>query len=196
MTQAQTITSIRNTAKHLFASEGYEGLSMRILASASGVGISSIYHFFTDKDVLLKDIFDRTNTFLGDERLLLRKRATAEHMLRDRIDFQFEHMEDVVFVLKYYLHYRQDFMALPGKILPPKAYLHIEEVLHKGISTGEFSVANNQLETQAKIITHSINGFLLEYYPEVPRGTARKELVGGLTEFIMRSLKYKEVPMR
>lgn len=195
MTQAQTITLIRNTAKHLFAAQGYDGLSMRTLAAASGVGLSSIYHFFADKDVLLKDIFDRTNTELGDERKRLRHRPTAELMLKDRIAFQFDHMEDVVFVLKYYLHYRDNFVSLPGKILPAKAYLHIEEVLHKGISTGEFVLPNNRLVTQAKIITHSINGFLLEYYPEVPKGTERRELVQGLTDFVMRSLKYKEVPM-
>ena len=199
MTQAQTITAIRNTAQHLYAAEGYEGLSMRTLAAASGVGLSSIYHFFADKDVLLKDIFDRINTMLGDERRRLRSRPTAELMLKDRIAFQFKYMEEVVFVLKYYLHYRQDFMRLPTKILPPKAYLHIEEVLHKGISTGEFVLRSTDIETQAKIITHSINGFLLEYYPERPKGRELQTLIGDLTTFIMRSLQYtdrKEVPMK
>ena len=194
MTQ-KTIIAIQNTAKRVFAQHDYDGLSMRALASESGVGLSSIYHFFTDKDVLLKDVFDMTNTELGIERKKLKSRATAVQMLQDRIDFQFRHMEDVVFVLKYYLHYRQDYMDLPGKILPPKAYLHIEEVLHHGISTGEFAMPNSQIETQAKIITHSVNGFLLEYYPLIPSPAERKKLVTELTAFIARACQYKEAPM-
>ena len=190
MTSSQTEKLIRKTAKQLFAAEGYEGVSMRTLAAASGVGISSIYHFFADKDVLLRAIFDDTNTYLGQERKLLKTRATAAQMLHDRIVFQFQHMEDVVFVLKYYLHFRSYFMALPTKTLPPKSVLHIEEVLHKGIATGEFGLPIGEFETKAKIIAHCINGFLLEYYPQRPGKREQAQLADGLTEFIMRSLKY------
>lgn len=196
MTKKQTEELIRTIAMRIFAAKGYDGLSMRTLAAASGVGLSSIYHFFADKDVLLKDIFDRTNTKLGIDRQKLKLRPTAGRMLKDRISFQFEHMEEIVFVLKYYLHYRDDFMSLPGKVLPPKAYLHIEEVLHKGISTGEFNIPASRIEPLAKIITHSINGFLLEYYPHEMNRLERNRLVTELTDFTMRSLKYKEeVPM-
>jgi AcrR family transcriptional regulator len=196
MTDRQTEQTIRDNALRIFATDGYDGLSMRRLADESGVGLSSIYHFFADKDVLLKDIFDRTNLYLGAERKKLRSRPTAELMLKDLIAFQFTHIEEIVFVLKYYLHYRAAFMEQPGKILPPKAYLHIEEVLHKGISTHEFMVEAARIEPLSKIITHSINGFLLEYYPHTPRASERAQLVTELTGFTMRSLKYKEVPMR
>jgi AcrR family transcriptional regulator len=190
MTSSQTEKLIRQTAKHLFAAEGYEGVSMRTLAAASGVGISSIYHFFADKDVLLRTIFDDTNIYLGQERKLLKDRASAAQMLHDRIIFQFQYMEDVVFVLKYYLHFRSYFMTLPTKTLPAKSVLHIEEVLHKGIATGEFNVPIGEYETKAKIIAHCINGFLLEYYPQQPTKRERTQLADGLTEFVMRSLKY------
>ena len=165
---------------------------MRTLAAASGVGISSIYHFFADKDVLLRAIFDDTNTRLGQERKLLKARTTAEQMLRDLIIFQFQHMEDVVFVLKYYLHFRNYFMTLPTKTLPPKSVLHIEEVLHKGIATGEFELPIAEFEAKAKIIAHCINGFLLEYYPQQPGKRELAQITDGLTEFIVRSLKYED----
>lgn len=196
MTKKQTEEMIRTIALRIFAAKGYDGLSMRTLAAASGVGLSSIYHFFADKDVLLKDIFDRTNTQLGKERLRLKPRATARQMLKDRIRFQFMHMEEVVFVLKYYLHFRDEFAARPEKILPAKAYLHVEEVLHKGISTGEFIIPAARIESLAKIITHSINGFLLEYYPQELRKSEMTRLVNELTDFTMRSLTNKEVPMK
>ncbi len=195
MTQQQTIITIRQHATRIFASKGYDGLSMRALAKESDVGLSSIYHFFADKDVLLKACFDLVSSDLGKERLKLKPRKTAEQMLRDRIDFQFTYIQDVVFVLKYYLHYRQEFYSLKTKILPPKAYLHIEEVLHKGIANGEFKLANRSIDTQARIITHSINGFLLEYYPYVPKGAEYRELIDDITAFVMRSLTNKEAPM-
>lgn len=168
---------------------------MRLLSAASGIGLSSIYHFFEDKDRLLKDIFDRTNTELGIARRNLRPRPTAEQRLNQLICFQFEHIEDVVFVLKYYLHFRQHFLSLPSRTLPPKAYLHIEEIIHFGIAQGDFVLPNDQIVGQAKIVTHAINGFLLEYYPETPRGAALQALAADLTMFIMHSLKYQEVPM-
>lgn len=164
----KTITTIEAHTRHIFALKGYDGLSIRTLSKESGIGLSSIYHFFEDKDVLLQYTFDRTNTGLGKQRLLLPPRKNATDMLRDRIAFQFSHAEDVVFVLKYYMHYRYTFLHSDTKVLPTKADLHIEEVLHKGIATGEFAVANNKIDSQAKIITHAINGFLLENYPYEP----------------------------
>ena len=46
MTRSQTDELIRHTAKRLFAAAGYDGVSMRILAQSSGVGLGS-------KDIIL-----------------------------------------------------------------------------------------------------------------------------------------------
>jgi AcrR family transcriptional regulator len=100
MAQSQSEVLIRVTAKQLFAKYGYDGVSMRVLSKASGVGLSSIYHFFEDKDVLLKTVYLETNRQLGIERSQLPEKPTAEEMLEQLINFQFEHMEDVVYVLK------------------------------------------------------------------------------------------------
>ena len=167
MVQVSTEELIRITAKRLFAQYGYDGISMRFLASESGVGISSIYHFFTDKDVLLKAAYEHTNRTLGIERSKLPDQPDAKRMLEQLINFQFKHIEDIVYVLKYYLHFRQDFAAMPTKTLPPKSVLHIEEVIRKGNETGEFTVRDNDIEPKARVISHTINGYLLEYYPDV-----------------------------
>lgn len=184
----QTEQTIITTAKSLFARSGYDGLSMRALADESKVGLSSIYHFFTDKDVLLKRIFDETNTQLGLHRAQLPKRKLAEALLKDRIVFQFKYIADVVFVLKYYLHYRETFEHRSRGYVPPKAYLHIEEVLLLGMQTGEISISLNDIASEAKIITHAINGFLLEYYPNPPTGRELTEVITGLHSFIWRSV--------
>ena len=188
MKQTQTDILIRTTSKRLFAKYGYDGISMRILAKESGVGLSSIYHFFKDKDILLKTIYEETNRTLGVERSQLPSRKTAKGMLDQLIHFQFDHSEDVVYVLKYYLSFREDFAALPTKTLPVKSVLHVEEVIHKGIETGEFSTRPSEITSKSKVIAHTINGYLLEYFPHVPKGKERQEIVNDIVSFSMAGL--------
>ena len=191
-----TRSTIIQTAKPLFANSGYEGFSMRTLAEASNVSLSSIYHFFADKDALLKEIFDTTNTELGVIRAQLPKDETANRMLYNRIIFQFEHIEDVIFVLKYYLHFRKQFLKLNSGYIPSKGYLHIEEVLRKGFVNNEFAITAEDIPTHSKVIAHAINGFLLEYYPNPPQGRELHEVVKIIHTFLMRSLAGKEVTHR
>lgn len=166
---------------------------MRILAKESGIGLSSIYHFFKDKDELLKEIFDTTNRELGIARATLPDSATASEMLRQRIVFQFEHIEDVIFVLKYYLHFRPEFIKLESGFLPTKAYLHIEEVLKVGVETGEFCIKRSEIDKESKVIAHAINGFLLEYFPVPPKRDELDAVTDSIHLFLMRSLTNKEV---
>lgn len=177
----------------LFARTGYEGFSMRTIAKECNVNLSSIYHFFNDKDSLLKAVFDATNTSLGADRDRLRATDTASEMLKQRIVFQFNHIERVIFVLKYYLHFRPQFIKLDSGYIPSKAYLHIEEVLERGNATGEFTIPKDEIVNQSKVIAHAINGFLLEYYPNKPKGVELEGVVASIHQFLIRSLTNKEV---
>jgi hypothetical protein len=49
---------------------------------------------------------------------------------------------------------------------------------------------------ESKVIAHSINGFLLEYYPNPPVGEELDEVVESIHNFLMRSLTNKEVAMK
>ncbi len=191
-----TKLTILKKAKSLFAINGYEGFSMRTLAKESGVGLSSIYHFFNDKDEILKEIFDSTNKELGIARAKLPSSGSAEQMLLDRIKFQFKHIEDVLFVLKYYLHFRPKFLKLDSGYLPAKGYLHIEEVLESGVHSGEFNIEHSEINKEAKVIAHAINGFLLEYFPNTPKNDELNEVTLSIHKFLMRSLTNKEVVMK
>ncbi|MCW1908397.1 MAG: TetR/AcrR family transcriptional regulator [Candidatus Saccharibacteria bacterium] len=190
---ATTKTTILNKSKQLFALHGYEGFSIRILSKESGVGLSSIYHFFEDKDQILTEIFKQVGKELGQKRQELPARRSANDMLKDRILFQFTNIEDVVFVLKYYLHFRPQFLRLDSGYIPSKAYLHVEEVLHFGIQTSEFAITEADVEKQSKVIAHAINGFLLEYYPSPPQGKELKSVVASIHSFLIRGLTNKEV---
>ena len=109
-------------------------------------------------------------------------------MLRDRILFQFKYIEDVIFILKYYLHFRTNFDKNISGYLPVKSYKHIEEVLEFGVINNEFKYDSSEIRNKAKIITHSINGFLLEYYPYPPKNDELDHLVSSTARFLMCGL--------
>jgi AcrR family transcriptional regulator len=178
---------ILKKAVHTFAQNGYEGFSIRILAEQIPIAPSVVYHHFKDKDALLKEMFDQLNKNLGSKRSKLPNVTTASAMLRQRIEFQIDNQESIVAVLKYYLAYRDTFKRFKNGFVPDKSALHIEEVLQYGLETKEFFVEN--LEDDAKVITHAINGFLLEYYPHIPKGKEKKELVDRIFNFLIRALK-------
>jgi AcrR family transcriptional regulator len=181
-----TRDTIIQKTKHLFATNGYEGLSMRSLASTSGTTLSNIYHYFPSKEKLLEEIFNTTNTNLGEKRKLLPEIETASEMLKQRIEFQFANAEDIVFVLKYYLEFRKKFKKNDEGFLPPKTYLHIEEVLRRGKDSGEFDVKD--IYEDAQVIAHSINGFVLEYYPHKLSSKERDHVVKKIHGLLIRAI--------
>lgn len=160
---------------------------MRTLANDCDVSLSSIYHHFEDKDVLLKTIFDETSTELGVKRALLPVTPDAASALKQRIEFQFDNAEYILFVLRYYLHFRDTFPKQTMGFLNDKAYLHIKEVLERGRDNGEFYFARS-IDEEAKVIAHSINGFVLEYFPETPSKSEYTKVVDSIHSFLVRSL--------
>ncbi len=175
-----------NIAKKIFASSGYDGVSMRRIAAKMNIVPSVLYYHFKDKNELLRVMFDSINTDLGIRRNKLPPQNTFLDMLKQRIEFQIDNAEEIVTVLRYFLHFRTTFPQNEYGFVPVKAYLHIQEVLEFGEKRGELGVKNIQKE--AKIITHAINGFLLEYYPKTPTGKEKKVLVNDIADFIYRAV--------
>ena len=180
-------TIILEKAAELFARSGYEDFSIRKLAKSIPITPSVIYHYFTDESTLLRKMFDYLNTNLGKKRAELPQPKNAAEMLKQRIEFQLDNADAIVAVLKYYLAFRDTFPKFKEGFVPDKSSLHIEEVLHYGVKTQEFKIKH--LEDDAKVITHAINGFLLEYYPHKLEGTEKKKLVNRIYAFLIRALR-------
>ena len=185
-TKVSTKERIFSQSRTLFAQKGYDGLRMRGLAALVHIPTSVLYHYYPSKDELLEEVFLQTNRELGLLRQQLPEVSSAEALLKQRIHFQFDHCEDVVFVLKYYLQFRAHFQKNESGFLPEKSALHIEEVLEKGVKQGEFQL--DDLLGTAKIIAHAINGFLLEYYPYNLEEEDRESLVDSIAEFIVKAV--------
>lgn len=179
---------IHTAAKQLFSLQGDGGLSMRSLSAQAGISLSVAYHYYKNKDALLRAVFIETSQSLGEKRASLPTPTSTTDMMYQRIGFQFDHMVDIVFILKYYLKYRDSYSKTSHGYLPHTAHLHIKEVLEHGISYKELR-AIQDTDAEAKIITHSINGFLLEYFPTPPTGDERHQLISSINDFMMRSLQ-------
>ncbi len=186
MTKTNAATIIEKAAG-IFARAGIENFSIRKLAKEIPISPSVIYHYFSDEQSLLNAMFDYLNTELGKKRVLLPNVKTASAMLKQRIEFQLDNQEAIVAVLKYYLAFRKTFPKFKNGFVPDKSALHIEEVLKFGMQTNEFHIVN--LEDDAKVITHAINGFLLEYFPYTPEGKEKKQLIQRIYSFLIRALK-------
>ncbi|MFZ6848941.1 TetR/AcrR family transcriptional regulator [Undibacterium sp. RuRC25W] len=50
------VSEILEAARHILASEGYAGLSMRKVASEVGISLSNVQHYFQSKDVLMEAV--------------------------------------------------------------------------------------------------------------------------------------------
>lgn len=112
---------------------------------------------------------------------------SASDMLRDRITFQIDNVTDIVFILKYYMYFRSNYPQHEYGYLPLHATKHITEVLEYGRDTNEFT-ANQPIINEAKVIAHSINGFLLEYYPISPDTSEKEALISSIHDFVMQAI--------
>lgn len=184
--KTSTKIKLKNQIKKDFALGGIDNINIRKVASEVGTSTSIIYHYFDSQNQLLKEVFDDTKKQLGLKRKTLKTKTSTKLKLKQRILFQFKNAEDVVFILKYYTHFRKNFSKNNMGYVPKEAYTHILEVLKYGVKQGEFK--NVKLQSQAKMITHCINGFVLEYYPKTPKDKALKVLATDITNFIYRAI--------
>lgn len=182
-----TKEKILHNATQIFALSGYEGLSMRILAKQTGITQSVLYYHFDSKDSLLRELFKFLNTNLGLKRKTLKNLKTASATLKQRIEFQIDNSKEIVAVLKYFIHNRQLFPRFKDGFTPDKTSQHMEEVLQLGKATSEFKVYN--LKMQAKVMTHTVNGFLLEYFPHKLKTNEKKKLINSIHKFLYSALK-------
>ena len=187
MTKIQQ-TDILEHVISLYAHGGGQSFSIRKLANEIPITPSVIYHYFKNEHTLLRAAFDYANTSLGFRRAALKKPINAERMLKERIRFQFDNAQAIVYVLKYFLAHKKDFPKNQRQgFIPEKSTLHIEEVLDFGRKTGEFTVQN--IKSDAKAIAHMVNGFVLEYYPYTFSDREKISLSETIASFALRALQ-------
>lgn len=177
---------IVEATKKIVAMESFEGFNVRKLATVAHLSPSHLYYYTKDTRHLFKEVIDVTAQELGRKRAALPGTRSAAEMLSQRIHFQFDNADDVIYILKYYITFRDEFIQNSGGYVPHTAYKHILEVLEFGQQNNEWIITDCVKE--AKVITHAINGFVLEYYPHIPTGKEKDQLVQDIQQFLLKAL--------
>lgn len=75
---AETSGKILRAAQKLFARSGFDGVTMRAIASEAGVNLASIVYYFENKEGLYLSVFRHYAEPLMEERMKLLKEADRE----------------------------------------------------------------------------------------------------------------------
>lgn len=178
------LQQLLSTSAGMLAESGAEALSMRNLGAKVGIRPSVIYHYFESKEDLLFKTFQYCTQRLGHSLVQLPTNLrSVSDLLHQRIEFQFDNADLMVASLKYFM---ANGVKLGEAGVPPQVYHHICEVLERGVQEGVFVIED--VAAEAKAITHTINGFILEYYPDVPVDDDRRKLITQIHGFVLRAL--------
>jgi AcrR family transcriptional regulator len=186
MTELHTRDKIMASAVPLLARSGYAGTSMRAVADAVQLKQSVLYYHFSDKAALLRAVRQHLNIRLDEGMRALPATKTTAELLRQRLRFQIEEREAIVCLLQYFMAVKQDFPVQADGYVPERAYLHMRNIIDAGLLEGCYQSKDPGFD--AKILTHLINGFLLEYYPHDMTPEEESQLTERLAQFIERSL--------
>jgi AcrR family transcriptional regulator len=149
---------IRNTARDLFAREGYDSISMRRIGAEIGCSPMAIYRHYENKEELLLSICEET--FSRMIQLLDKTRQTPgtrlevlRRSVRTIVDFHINHPN----------HYKVTFMTVmpPGPVAERKVAIgqHVMDRLRLGVrECAEEKGIDIDVEMTAQIIRVAIHG--------------------------------------
>lgn len=168
---------------HLFADDGYESVSMKRIATASGIQPSSIYNHYENKEELLHSIYQYYIDHQNDcrptqnEYLPILKKGTAieivgifNYPMPDEQDPD-PLMFDVIRILWSRIHTDTKAKDLYREYVVEEAYRYIDKVLSKGIELGRIIMEPEYIYTFAGLLLAARNyvASSIPLYPDVSR---------------------------
>lgn len=164
----------------ILAREGYAGTSMRKVASAIDKEPSIIYAHFNDKESLLRAVRVHITELLDEQQAKLTA-TSSRVMMQQAVRFQVDNRELIVALLQYFMSMRHDFPLKEGGYVPHSAYEHMAKVLRQGMEEGRYD--SDDPDFDAKLMTHLVNGFLMEYFD---KKLTTKEVITLTTKLTQR----------
>jgi hypothetical protein len=68
----------------------------------------------------------------------------------------------------------------------------VQEIIEYAVAQGQW--VSQDIESDSRVITHTINGYVLEYFPAVPPEQELKAIVDQITHFVVAALDPKHKP--
>jgi len=136
---------ILKTARQLLPRYGYNGISIRAIASRAKLTTGAIYFHFKDKMDIYKTIcFEAIDILIHNFRQRMQSRATPSQKLISTfdsyIDFFYNHQDYYNILMEYKAHYdpdvKDDYLEVTKKL--SEMYNLMEETIRTGIRDGSF----------------------------------------------------------
>ncbi|URN95665.1 MAG: TetR family transcriptional regulator [Candidatus Pristimantibacillus lignocellulolyticus] len=95
---------ILSAALNLFASRGYDGTTVPMIAEQANVGAGTIYRYFESKEQLVNDLFQQwvgnlaSSIVMGEEENRLPLREQFSWIFKRLISFSSDHLDAVLFI--------------------------------------------------------------------------------------------------
>jgi len=154
---------IREAARAVFARQGLRGTGLAHVARAAGMGRSSLYHYYPDKDALLRDLVVET---LADERALFRSCLGGPGTSLDRVlrlvDALVALFDAWAVVGRLLLELRLDDVK-PFRRFFREVRDELAGVLREGQATGELD-ASLDAELAAATLIGAVDGLLFQHF--------------------------------
>ena len=165
LAKQQTRTKVLAAARRLFSESGYEGATIRDIASAAGMSTGAVFANFTDKADLFREIMISDMESLADT---MREAAAKARTVDDAILRAFGAgytlcKSQLPLARAAFSVFWSPEQGLELRTLPPVAALHdiIAEQLQLGVERGELSQ-----EAEVKLRTQMLFDAYLSNYPD------------------------------
>ena len=187
---------ILDTAREMFAEEGYTSVSMRKIADQIQYSPTTIYLYFRDKNDLLRQICDETFAKLGKKLESIGKKHTSNiealrEGLRTYIEFGLKHPKhyEVTFMLPLTEDLGEEFEGSLGQ----RAFEFLRSGVKDCIESGEIANGNVDLVSQTLWAgIHGVTSLLIghEGFPFVNK----KILINSVIDTMLEGLTKKNEP--
>jgi AcrR family transcriptional regulator len=155
---------ILDAARHIFATEGYAGLSMRRVASEVGVSLSNVQHYYASKDMLVEAVMQYTmNMFQEktDQIIGAMANASRAEQFQSTVDMFLQELGNPITVAVFFeswaLATRNPFASnLMNKMLSRE-----RKAIFKLIQGLSPTISDEQYQIRAALIVAQIHGLLL-----------------------------------
>ncbi|MFA9461790.1 TetR/AcrR family transcriptional regulator [Thiohalorhabdus sp. Cl-TMA] len=130
---------ILEAARHLFTERGYFNTSLQDIRRESGLSIGSIYHHFSGKEELARELFYDTLAFVeSDIRQIYAGYAAARERCYQVVRHLFETTESFPEVMEYVLYFKHR-EVLPNEkpICASQPFELIKIIIAEGVAAGE-----------------------------------------------------------
>lgn len=187
---------ILDTAREMFAEEGYHSVSMRKIADKIEYSPTTIYLYFKDKNDLLQQICNETFAKLGGKLASMGKKHDKNidglrEGLRTYIEFGLKHPKhyEVTFMLPLTENLGEDFEGSLGK----RAFEFLRSGVKDCIESGEIASGDVDLISQTLWAgIHGVTSLLIghEGFPFV----GKKILINSVIDTMLEGLTKKNEP--